>query len=250
MPVDSSSKFGYREIDFLPMLPQELWYPRFQLASDCSLLVTFGDGISRKHHSDVVRLFELLRSEQNPAIRNIHPAYSSLLVSFDPLLVSPAEFEAFVRSLINRIDSVGSLPLRNVEIPVCYDSAFGPDLKSVAAHNNISIEEAIQLHSSPRYVVYFLGFAPGFPYLGELPARLVTPQLPTPRVKIPAGSVAIGGNQTGVYPVSTPGGWRIIGRTPLTLFQPDRKPPVLLQMGDTVQFKPITRKEFDNLLKK
>jgi inhibitor of KinA len=250
MAVDSSSKIGYREIDFLPMLSQEPSYPRFQLASDCSLLVTFGDEISRKHHSGVARLFELLRSEQHPAIRNIHPAYSSLLVSFDPLLVSPGEFETFVQGLVNRIDSVGLLPLRSVKIPVCYDSAFAPDLQSVAAHNNISIEEAIQLHSSPQYLVYFLGFAPGFPYLGELPARLATPRFPTPRVKIPAGSVAIGGNQTGIYPVSTPGGWRIIGRTPLTLFQVDRKPPALLQMGDTVQFNPITREEFDDLSKK
>jgi len=229
------------------MLPQELWYPRFQLASDCSLLITFGDGISRKHHSDVARLFTLLQSEQNPGIRNIHPAYSSLLVSFDPLCVSPAEFEAFVRGLVDRIDSLEPLPSRRVEIPVCYDSTLGPDIGFVAAHNNISLDEVVQLHSSPQYLVYFLGFAPGFPYLGELPARLVTPRLPTPRVKIPAGSVAIGGSQTGIYPVSTPGGWRIIGRTPLTLFQADRNPPSLLQMGNIVQFKPITAEEFRDL---
>jgi inhibitor of KinA len=232
------------------MLSQELWYPRFQLASDCSLLITFGDGISRKHHSDVVRLFQLLRSEQNPAIRNIHPAYSSLLVSFDSLLLGPAEFEAFVRGLVDRIDSARSLPSRTVEVPVCYDNTFGPDLESVAAHNGITAEEAIRLHSTPQYLVYFLGFAPGFPYLGELPAQLVTPRLSTPRVKIPAGSVAIGGSQTGIYPVSTPGGWRIIGRTPLKLFQPDREPPVLLQMGDIVQFNPVTKEKFEDLLEK
>jgi len=230
------------------MLSQELSYPRFQLASDHSLLITFGGGISRKHHSDVVHLFKLLGSDQNAAVRNIHPAYSSLLVSFDPLLVGPAEFEAFVRGLVDRIDTVEPLPLRMVEIPVCYESALGPDLEFVARHGNMSVDQAIQLHSLPEYLVYFLGFAPGFPYLGDLPEQLITPRLLTPRVKVPTGSVAIGGNQTGIYPVSTPGGWHIIGRTPLALFQPDREPPVLLQMGDVIRFRPITRAEFDDLL--
>jgi inhibitor of KinA len=247
MLVDSSSKIGYREIDPYPMLPQELSYPRFQLTSDCSLLITFGDGISRKHHAQVARLFKLLQSQRNAAIRNIHPAYSSLLVSFDPLVADPSEFESLLRGTVEQINSAEALPSRAVEIPVCYDSAFGPDLESVARHNNIGTEEVVRLHSAQEYFVYFLGFAPGFPYLGDLPERLVTPRLPTPRVKIPAGSVAIGGNQTGIYPVSTPGGWRIIGRTALILFQPDRQPPTLLEMGDRVRFKPIGREEFDDL---
>ena len=229
------------------MFPQELRYPRFQLASDCSLLITFGDKISRKHHADVARLFKLLRSQRNSAIRNIHPAYNSLLVSFDPLTVDPSEFEALLRELVEQIDAVEASPSRTVEIPVCYETAFGPDLESVARHNKIGIEEVIRLHCSREYLVYFLGFAPGFPYLGDLPEQLVTPRLPTPRVKIPGGSVAIGGNQTGIYPVSTPGGWRIIGRTPLILFQSNRYPPTLLEMGDTVHFTPIGKEEFDHL---
>jgi len=232
------------------MLSEELWYPRLQLASDCSLLVTFGDGISRKHHLDVFRLFTLLRSEASPAIRNIHPAYSSLLISFDPLVISPTEFEASVRDLLDRIDSAVILMARAVEIPVCYDAAFAPDLEFVATHNRISVNEAIRYHCSAEYLVYFLGFSPGFPYLGELPKPLVTPRLSTPRVKVPAGSVAIGGSQTGIYPVDSPGGWRIIGRTPARLFQPDGEPPTLLQMGDAVRFRPITREEFDEMLGK
>jgi inhibitor of KinA len=173
-----------------------------------------------------------------------------LLISFDPLVISPTEFEASVRDLLDRIDSAVILMARAVEIPVCYDAAFAPDLEFVATHNRISVNEAIRYHCSAEYLVYFLGFSPGFPYLGELPKLLVTPRLSTPRVKVPAGSVAIGGSQTGIYPVDSPGGWRIIGRTPARLFQPDGEPPTLLQMGDAVRFRPITREEFDEMLGK
>jgi KipI family sensor histidine kinase inhibitor len=232
------------------MLSEELWYPRLQLASDCSLLVTFGDAISRQHHLDVLRLFLLLRSEARPAIRNIHPAYSSLLISFDSLVVGTAAFETYVHDLIGRIDSVAISPSRTVEIPVCYDKEFGPDLEFVAAHNDIRVDEAIHYHTSIDFLVYFLGFSPGFPYLGDLPKQLVTPRLSTPRVKVPAGSVAIGGSQTGIYPVDSPGGWRIIGRTPTRLFQSGNASPTLLQMGDVVRFKLITRKQFEQMVEK
>lgn len=231
------------------MLSEELWYPRFQLASDHSLLVTFGAGISRRLHLDVLRLFLLLQSNPLPATRNIHPAYSSVLVSFDPLKTSPAEFEAYVRDLVGRIDSVQVPQSRAIEIPVCYESEFAPDLADVAAQNHLSIEEVIRLHSVAEYLVYFLGFSPGFPYLGDLPTQLATPRLSTPRVRVAAGSVAIGGNQTGIYPVASPGGWRIIGKTPLRLFQAESSSPTLLQMGDFVRFRRITKEEFYSKLR-
>ncbi len=227
------------------MLLTELWYPRFQLASDHSLLVTFGAAISRQHHRDVLRLFLLLQQEAIEGLRNLHPAYSSLLISFDPLIIPPQEFEAAVRSLVDRIDSVATPEPQRIQIPVCYDPEFGPDLFDVAAHTKLSPNEVVRLHSSVEYLVYFVGFSPGFPYLGEMPEQLAMPRLPSPRIAVPAGSVAIGGHQTGIYPLASPGGWRIIGRTPLRLFRPDDASPTLLRMGDVVIFQPISRQEFE-----
>lgn len=134
---------------------------------------------------------------------------------------------------------------RFVEIPVCYDGEFGPDLADVARHTGLSVEEVIARHSAVEYRVHCLGFAPGFPYLGGLPPELATPRRATPRQGVPAGSVAIGGAQTGIYPQSSPGGWNVIGRTPLRLFDADREPPALLKAGDRVRFRPITRGEFE-----
>jgi inhibitor of KinA len=229
------------------MPSKKILYPWLQFASDCSLLATFGNTISRKHHLDVLRLFSLLRSENHPAVWNLHPAYSSLLISFNPLLMSPGDLEVHVRELLDRIDSAVIPPTHTVVIPVCYDPALAPDLEFVASHNDVSIAQAIHYHSSAEYVVYFLGFSPGFPYLGELPRQLATPRLSTPRLAVPAGSVAIGGSQTGIYPTVSPGGWRIIGRTPLRLFRPELDEPTLLRMGDIVRFKPIAREVFDQM---
>ena len=127
---------------------------------------------------------------------------------------------------------------------------MAPDLEDVAAHNGLSVEDVIRIHARQEYLVYFLGFSPGFPYLGDLPTELATPRLKTPRLRVLTGSVAIGGSQTGIYPVDSPGGWRLIGRTPLSLFSPEKDPPTLLRMGDRVHFVPITMKEFDALRKR
>lgn len=229
------------------MLSKELWYPRFQLASDRSLLVTFGEGISRQHHLDVRRLFTLLQSRPISGIHSIHPAYSSVLVSFDPREYSPLEFEAVIRDLVQQIDSVQVPEPRRIEIPVCYGEELGPDLNDVASHSHLTMEEVMQRHSSTEYLVYFLGFSPGFPYMGNMPKELATPRMGTPRRLVPAGSVAIGGYQTGIYPVASPGGWRIIGRTPIKLFRPEEPEPTLLQMGDLVRFKVIDKNEFHQL---
>jgi inhibitor of KinA len=136
---------------------------------------------------------------------------------------------------------------REVEIPVCYGGDFGPDLREVAASRGLSPEQVIELHTSTSYLVYFLGFVPGFAYLGELPEALVTPRLGSPRKKVPAGSVGIAGNQTGVYPFETPGGWRLLGRTPLAMFRADREHLSVLSIGDRVRFVPILRELFEEL---
>jgi inhibitor of KinA len=207
-------------------------------------MVFFGEGISRLHHRNVVRLFRLLRLQPNRATRNLHPAYSSVLISFNPLLTHPNDFRAYVHELVERLDMVELSAPRVIEIPVCYDRSLGQDLEFVAHHNGLTIEDVVRYHCSVEYLVYFIGFSPGFPYLGELPSNLASPRLSSPRLSVPAGSVAIGGSQTGIYSVSSPGGWRIIGRTPMKLFNPDLDPPSVLEMGDLVRFRPIALTEY------
>lgn len=216
-------------------------------ASDHSLLVRFGEEISPEHHRLVRRLTGWLLDHPQQYVRNIHPAYCTVLVSYDPLQAAAEEAEAHVRRGLAELADRPDSPTRTVEVPVCYGGAHGPDLPDVAAHSGLPPDEVIRIHAAGEYRVYFLGFSPGFPYLGGLDPRLATPRLAAPRRAVPAGSVAIGGAQTGVYPVGSPGGWRLIGRTPARLFDPDRVPPALLQMGDLVRFVPITVDEFDKL---
>jgi inhibitor of KinA len=230
------------------MPPKEDSFPTTTFASDHSLLVAFGNGVSRDLHRNVLRLFRLLRSDSHVGVRNIHPAYNSVLVSFDPLVVPPKEFGSYVCSLLDQIDSEVLETPRVVEIPVCYDVSVAPDLEFVAGHCGLTVDDVIQLHASVEYLVYFVGFMPGFPYLGELEERLATPRLAAPRTRVPAGSVAIGGKQTGIYPLSSPGGWRIIGRTPMKLFQPQEGVPTLLEIGDRVKFSSISLQGFNDLL--
>ncbi len=237
---------------------------RFKFASDQSLLVYFDTAknsgraqgqpfqsqITLQANENVRKLLRLLELEPVPGVRNLHPAYCSLLVKFDVLRLRHEELEARLRQYLARLEEV-KLPMpRHVEIPVCYGGEFGPDLEEVAALRGIETEQVIRLHSSATYRVYFLGFAPGFAYLGQLPEELVTPRLATPRKRVPAGSVAIAGNQTGVYPFATPGGWRLLGRTPTRMFRADRDGLSLLSIGDRVRFTPIPSERFAELEKK
>ena len=218
--------------------------PRFELASDQTLLVRFSDAITPEANRQVRKLLRLLQSEPLAGVRNLHPAYASLLVKFDPLAVDCAQLEQALRRRIDRLQDFHLPEPRRIEIPVCYGGEFGPDLEDVAASGGVSASRAIEMHASANYIVYFLGFAPGFPYLGGLPQTLATPRLATPRRSVPPGSVGIASNQTAVYPFATPGGWRLIGRTPLRMFQPDREQMNLLLIGDEVRFKPISAAEF------
>ena len=218
--------------------------PQFRAASDQTLLVSFGQQITLESHQRVLKLLQLLQAEPIDGIRNLHPAYCSLLIKFDPIRLSHEELQA---KLLPRLVRLGDRPVpaaRQVEIPVCYGGEFGPDLKDVAGMHGMSPAQVIELHSSPAYIVYFLGFAPGFAYLGGLPDALATPRLETPRAKVPEGSIGIGGNQTAVYPFATPGGWRLIGRTPVAMFRRDRTPMNLLQIGDHVRFRVISKEQF------
>lgn len=219
-------------------------FPHIIIASDRALLLSFGDEISEKGHYDVLRAMKFFESHPHPSILNLHPAYCTLLIDFNPTQATIKELISFCEGGLEQLDTITLHLPRSVEIPVVYGGEFGLDLNDVAAHHHRSIEEVITIHSSGHYLVYFLGFSPGFPYMGGLSPQIATPRLAVPRKSVPAGSVAIGGNQTGIYPLATPGGWRIIGRTPLRLFDAKQNPPTLLQMGDRVTFKIISELEF------
>ena len=220
---------------------------RFQRASDQSLLIYFGRQITIGAHDRVRKLLRLLEMQPIAGVRNLHPAYHSILVKFNPLQRNHDELEEILQQYIGRIENVSLPEPREVEIPVCYGGEYGPDLNDVGAIHGMSPEHVVALHSSTTYLVYFLGFVPGFAYLGGLTEALVTPRLATPRRRVPAGSVGIAGNQTGVYPVATPGGWRLLGRTPVAIFRPDRDELSLLSIGDRVRFTPISPAQFASL---
>jgi KipI family sensor histidine kinase inhibitor len=222
---------------------------RFQPASDQSLLVYFGEKITLDSHQRVRQLLRLLELEPIPGVRNLHPAYCSLLLNFHALELSHDELEMILRRYLGRLEDVRLPEPGRVEIPVSYGGEFGPDLDEVAAICGITPAQVIGLHSSKTYVAYFLGFVPGFAYLGELPDALATSRLATPRRSVPPGSVAIAGKQTGVYPFATPGGWRLIGRTPIAMFRPDRNGMSLVSIGDRVRFTPVSRAQFAALEK-
>jgi KipI family sensor histidine kinase inhibitor len=220
---------------------------RFQPASDQSLLIYFGQQITLDFHQHVIKLVKLLELEPIEGIRNLHPGYCSLLVVFDGLKLQHDELEVILREYLERLEDAPLPQPRQMEIPVCYGEDYGPDLHDVAEMHGLTVAQAIELHASAIYVVYFLGFVPGFAYLGDVSKSLATPRLARPRHRVPPGSVGIAGRQTGVYPVATPGGWRLLGRTPITMFRPDRAEMSFLSIGDQVRFIPISRERFAEL---
>ncbi|MCL4424137.1 MAG: 5-oxoprolinase subunit PxpB [Firmicutes bacterium] len=220
---------------------------RFFPAGDRALLVELGDGIDPETNRRVRALLQLLDRIPVAGVRDVIPSYRSLLVDYDPAVVDRGELEARLRERLGRLDQASLPPPRMVEIPTLYGGDMGPDLEFVARHHGLTPEEVVKLHAGGEYLVYLVGFSPGFPFLGGLPRELATPRLDNPRLRVPAGSVAIGGEQTGVYPFPTAGGWRLIGRTPLQLFDPGRSEPFLLAPGDLVRFVPISREEFHRL---
>jgi KipI family sensor histidine kinase inhibitor len=219
-----------------------------ETASDSSLLVRFGESASDSSFRAVTSLFRSLRAAGDPRVRNIHPAYASVLIDFDPLQISHEEIRKLVADSIRHEGEISD-PLKIVQVPVCYETEFGIDTAFVAEHSDLSQEDVVRMHHSAAYVVCFIGFSPGFAYLGGLPHELECPRLESPRKHVAAGSVGIAGSQTGIYPVDSPGGWRIIGRTPLRMFDPLADPPTQLQPGDAVRFVPINRAEFEKLAK-
>lgn len=222
---------------------------------DAAIVVQLGEGISPTVHTKVKNVMQAI--EENPFIGFVEalPAYNNVTIYYDPVTVffaypemkEQTAFEkasAFIHNIVEQLDDMETVASTIIDIPVVYGGEFGPDLEEVAAHTHLSEEEVIHIHSSNEYLVYMIGFAPGFPFLGGMDERIATPRKESPRLAIPAGSVGIAGKQTGVYPLVTPGGWQIIGRTPTKLFLPDRNPPSLLNSGDTIRFVPISEEQF------
>lgn len=210
------------------------------------IVVELGEDIDPAVNARVHALARAISARLGPAVLEVVPAYRSLLVLHDPLRRPRAR-------LVRRIERLAALvgeapapgPRRVLRLPVCYGGDLGPDLADVARHARLEPAEVIAIHARPVYRVYMLGFTPGFPYLGGMSPRLSCPRLVVPRTRIPPGSVAIGGTQTGVYPVESPGGWRLVGRTPVRLFEPASRTPFLLAAGDGLRFVPVEREEFE-----
>jgi inhibitor of KinA len=220
---------------------------------DSAVVATLGSGISPETLASVLACSEAIAAARGRGIVDIVPAYATVTVFYDPAQFAASEGDAYgqvCRFMLSCVPRGGSQahghdPLL-VEIPVCYGGEMGPDLGAVAERAGMGAAEAAALHAGADYLVYAIGFTPGFPYLGGLPSALRTPRRATPRPRVPAGSVGIGGAQTGVYPLESPGGWQIIGRTPLRLFRPREDPAALLRPGDRVRFRSISQTEFDS----
>ncbi|KEO84726.1 5-oxoprolinase subunit PxpB [Tumebacillus flagellatus] len=220
---------------------------------ECAVRVELGTGIEESVFHRVAAFTEALQAHPFAGLIESVPAFTTVTVFYDPVRVAEACFfkktpyhavAAHLQHLLQTLQQAEHRPAETVEIPVCYGGAHGPDLEEVARLNGLTPDEVIEIHAGGEYLVYMIGFAPGFPYLGGLSDRIAAPRRAEPRLRIPVGSVGIAGQQTGVYPMETPGGWQLIGRTPLTLFRPDRNPPSLLQAGHIVRFRPITEREF------
>ncbi|MCS7233525.1 MAG: 5-oxoprolinase subunit PxpB [Synergistetes bacterium] len=219
-------------------------YPKYLPMGDRAFLVRFGDEISEELNKKVRALALLVEKERLPGVEELVPTYRSLMICYNPIKVSPKDLESVLRKLVQNIGDVRLPDPKVIEVPTVYGGRYGPDLEFVARYHGLKPEEVIELHANRDYLVYMLGFTPGFTFLGGLDERLHTPRLSTPRKKVPAGSVGIGGKQTGLYAVSSPGGWRLIGRTYLKIYDPKREPPIIVKAGDYMRFIPISEEEF------
>ncbi|HIJ57285.1 MAG TPA: 5-oxoprolinase subunit PxpB [Deltaproteobacteria bacterium] len=222
---------------------------QFRISGDRSLLAAYGTGVDQAVNDKVRRMATLITNQKLPGIDAVVPSYCNLSVHYNPLKIGFSELRDVLWSLEKKLNKADIPESRTIDIPVRYGDEFGPDIDFVAQHNGISVDEVIQIHTCSAYHIFAIGFAPGFCYLGGLSSRLHAPRLETPRVRVAAGSVGIAGAQTGVYPLASPGGWRLIGRTPLRLFAPERPQPILYQAGDTIRFRSVSSDEFNHISK-
>jgi len=217
---------------------------RILTAGDSAILIEFGKTISPEINSRITAVVQLLRDQHIEGVQDIIPSFCALLINYDPRVLSYEQIKQRVEQLLKAEAKSVVKRKRVFEIPVCYGGSFGPDILNIAQHAGLSVDEVIKIHSSEDYLIYMLGFLPGFCYLGGLDERIHTPRLSSPRLKIPAGSVGIGGSQTGIYPFDSPGGWQLMGMTPIKTYDSDREPAILYESGDFIRFVPIDSDEF------
>jgi inhibitor of KinA len=230
---------------------------------DCAVLIRLTEDFEADPKGALEKVLtaqQALAAAKIPGVIELAPAYTTVTLFYDPARAIEtgasvedifAWFERRIREAISNVENVSAepIPTTAIEVPVCYSSEFAFDLDDVARRAGLGPNAVVDLHSGAEYRVHCIGFTPGFPFLGGMPLQIATPRRETPRKEVPAGSVGIGGRQTGIYPVKSPGGWNIIGRTPLRLFDPQKNPPALLRAGDRVRFRPISREKFDELSK-
>ena len=224
--------------------------PVFRQAGDTGIIVEFGDGIDPVVNSKVRAMAQSLKSGLPEGIVEIIPTYRSLLFIYDPSQIWYDKLTGFIEEKAADITAIEETAPTVVEIPVCYGGELGPDIGNVCDSSGLDEKEVIRLHCEPDYLIYMVGFTPGFPFLGGLADPLHTPRLKTPRMLVPEGSVGIANNQTGMYPIASPGGWQLIGWTPFTLFAPEKKNPFLYKAGDRIRFVPISADEYQTIKEK
>jgi inhibitor of KinA len=217
---------------------------RFLPSGDTAIVVEFGDRIDRALNERVLRLSTLVRAAKLPGVVETLPTYRSLMVHYDPLVTDNASVIAAIARLLDRGPG-GPRQQRLWRVPACYEASHAPDLADVARRTGLGTDEIVRLHSGTRFQIYMIGFSPGFPYMGDLPESLVLPRRADPRIRVPPGSIAIAGGMTSIYPVESPGGWHLIGATPIRLFDVRWPRPALLSPGDMVSFEPVATRDFD-----
>ena len=224
---------------------------RFLFSGDSALVIEFGNEISADINKKIRKMMDDIKKENIDGIVELVPTYCSLLINYDVLKIDYNTLVEKLKTFLNNdLETAEGEEVTLVEIPTLYNDEVGPDLSYVAEHNKLSKEEVIKIHTGADYLVYMLGFMPGFTYLGGMSEKIATPRLESPRLQIYPGSVGIAGKQTGMYPSMSPGGWRIIGRTPLKLYNPDSDTPVYISSGDYVRYVSISEEEYNDILKK
>ena len=213
-------------------------------AGDSALLIEFEQKIAPEINAQITAFVHLLKEQHIEGVTDLIPAFASLLINYDPRVIGYKDLKARIEELLKIEVSEEASEARVFEIPVCYGGEYGPDIANIAENAGLSEQEVIDIHCSKDYLIYMLGFTPGFPYLGGMDESIATPRLETPRVKIEAGSVGIAGSQTGIYSLDSPGGWRLIGKTPVKLFDIKREKPTLLESGQYLKFVPIGKDEY------